>query len=431
LLANCSRTIRIYKIFKNDKIKKNMEKEKSLKKLPRNVWIVAITSFMTDVSSEMIINTLPLFLKNVLGIKASVIGLIEGVAESTASLLKLYSGWISDKLKKRKMLAVLGYGISALSKPLFYFAHTWGLVAAARWGDRVGKGVRTAPRDALVADSTEKSQRGFAFGFHRAADTAGAFVGLLIAFVIVWFLQSGSNNLKAHTFQVLVLASLLPAALAVIILAVGAKDIPTVGTAAPPRFGFKSLGKNFIIFVIIVGIFELGNSSDAFIILRAQERGLSIAGIFAMLIAFNFVYTVIALPAGKLSDRIGRRRIIMVGWALYVLTYLGLAVARSAIHIVILYVMYGAYYGLSYGTAKAMVADFVPSAVRGVAYGTYNAVLGLTDLPASLIAGILWSGVGTWKGFGPSAPFYFGAAMAFIALLLFIFWRPAPKEQTN
>jgi MFS family permease len=403
-----------------------MAKENKQNKLPRNVWIVAMTSFLTDVSSEMVINTLPLFLKNVLGVKTSIIGLIEGVAESTASLLKLYSGWLSDKIKKRKILAVLGYAISALSKPLFYFAHTWGVVAAARWGDRVGKGVRTAPRDALVADSTAPSQRGFAFGFHRAADTAGAFVGLLMAFVIVWFLQSGSNDLKAHTFQVLVLVSLLPAALAVIILAAGAKDIPAAGKALPPRFGFKSLGRNFIVFVVIVGVFELGNSSDAFIILRAQERGLSIAGIFAMLIAFNFVYTVISMPAGKLSDRIGRRRIIMAGWALYVLTYLGLAVARSAVHIVILYILYGAYYGLSYGTAKAMVADWVPPQSRGMAYGTYNAVLGLTDLPASLIAGILWSGVGTWKGFGPSAPFYFGAAMAFLALILFTIWKPSP-----
>jgi MFS family permease len=403
-----------------------MAKENKQNKLPRNVWIVAITSFLTDVSSEMVINTLPLFLKNVLGVKTSIIGLIEGVAESTASLLKLYSGWISDKIKKRKILAVLGYAISTLSKPLFYFAHTWGVVAVARWGDRVGKGVRTAPRDALVADSTAPSQRGFAFGFHRAADTAGAFVGLLMAFVIVWFLQSGSNDLKAHTFQVLVLVSLLPAALAVIILAAGAKDIPATGSALPPRFGFKSLGRNFIVFLVIVGVFELGNSSDAFIILRAQERGLSIAGIFAMLIAFNFIYTVISLPAGKLSDRIGRRRIIMAGWALYVLTYLGLAIARSAVHIVILYILYGAYYGLSYGTAKAMVADWVPPQSRGMAYGTYNAVLGLTDLPASLIAGILWSGVGTWKGFGPSAPFYFGAAMAFMALILFAIWKPSP-----
>ena len=407
-----------------------MKKESLRQKLPRNVKVMAVTSFLTDVSSEMVINTLPLFLKNVLGVKTSVIGLIEGVAESTASFLKLYSGWLSDRIKKRKMLAVLGYGISALSKPLFYFAHSWGVVAAARWGDRVGKGVRTAPRDALVADSTTSSQRGLAFGFHRAADTAGAFVGLLTAFVIVWFLQSGSTDLKAHTFRILILVSLLPAALAVIILAVGVKDVPAAGSAAAPRFALRPLGKDFIFFVLIVAIFELGNSSDAFIILRAQERGLSIAGIFAMLIAFNFVYTLISLPAGRLSDRVGRRRIIMAGWALYVLTYLGLAFARSAVHIVLLYVMYGAYYGLSYGTAKAMVADLVPAEFRGTAFGTYNAALGLTDLPASFIAGVLWSGIGTWKGFGPAAPFFFGAAMAFLALLLFVLWRPQPRSET-
>ena len=395
-------------------------------KLPRNVKVVAVTSFLTDVSSEMVINILPLFLKNVLGVKTAVIGLIEGIAESTSSLLRLFSGWFSDRIKKRKLLAVLGYGISALFKPLFYFAHSWGVVAAARWGDRIGKGVRTAPRDALVADSTPPAQRGYAFGFHRAADTAGAFCGLVIGLAIVWFFQKGSGELLAGTFRIIVLASLLPAFIAVIVLALGVKDTTVAGSAVRPKFGFKSLGKDFRYFVIIVGIFELGNSSDAFIILRAQERGLSIVGIFAMLIAFNFVYTVISLFAGKHSDRVGRRRVVMAGWAIYGLAYLGMASARSALHIVILYIVYGAYYGLSYGTAKALVADMVKPESRGMAYGTYNAVLGLTDLPASFVAGILWSGTGSWSGFGPTAPFYFGAAMAFLALVLFIFWKPSP-----
>jgi len=410
-----------------------MDEKGPEKKLPRNVKVVAITSFLTDVSSEMVINTLPLFLKNVLGVKTSVIGLIEGVAESTSSLLRLFSGWFSDWLRKRKLLAVLGYGISAFFKPLFYFAHSWGWVAAARWGDRIGKGVRTAPRDALVADSTPASQRGYAFGFHRAADTAGAFCGLGIALAIVWFLQRGRNVLLAETFRIIVLASLLPAFIAVIVLALGVKETPVAGTASRPRFGFKSLGRDFRYFVIIVGIFELGNSSDAFIILRAQERGLSIVGIFAMLLAFNFVYTVISLFAGKRSDQVGRRRIVMAGWAVYGLAYLGLASARSALQIVVLYIFYGAYYGLSYGTAKALVADLVKPESRGMAYGTYNAVLGLTDLPASFLAGILWGGIGKWAGFGPAAPFYFGAAMAFLALLLFAFWKPhmAPDVQSS
>ncbi len=399
-----------------------MEKQK----LPRNVKIVGLTSFLTDVSSEMVINTLPLFLKNVLGVKTSIIGLIEGVAESTSSFLRLFSGWFSDRLQKRKLLAVVGYGISALFKPLFYFAHSWEVVAAARWGDRIGKGVRTAPRDALVADSTMPAQRGYAFGFHRAADTAGAFCGLVIALAIIWFFQGGSGELLEGTFRIIVLASLLPAIAGVIVLALFSKDTAVAGSAEKPKFGFKSLGKNFRWFIVIVGVFELGNSSDAFIILRAQERGLSIVGIFAMLIAFNFVYSSLSLASGKLSDRVGRRRVILAGWALYAFTYLGLAVARSSVHIVVLYVVYGAYYGLSYGTGKALVADLVPAESRGMAYGTYNAVLGLTDLPASFLAGILWSGIGGWAGFGPTAPFYFGSVMAFLALLLFFFWRPEP-----
>ncbi len=402
-----------------------MAESEPRRKLPRNVRIVAVTSFLTDVSSEMVINTLPLFMKNVLGVKTSVIGLIEGVAESASSLLKLFSGWLSDKLRKRKALAVLGYGISALSKPLFYFARSWGVVAAARWGDRVGKGIRTAPRDALVADSTSDAQRGHAFGFHRAADTAGAFCGLLVALAITWSMQQGSGELLGGTFRIIVLASLLPAFIAVIVLALGVRETAVSGAARLPKFAFKSLGGDFRKFVVMVGIFELGNSSDAFIILRAQERGLPVAGILAMLLAFNFVYSAVSLPAGKLSDRVGRRRVLMAGWAIYALAYLGLALARSTAHIIVLFVVYGAYYGLSFGTGKALVADLVPAESRGMAYGTYNAVLGLTDLPASFLAGILWGGAGKWGGFGPAAPFYFGAVMALLALLLIARWRPA------
>lgn len=398
--------------------------------LPRNVKVVAVTSFLTDISSEMVINTLPLFLKNVLGVKTALIGLIEGLAESTASILKLFSGWISDRLGRRKPLAVLGYGISALFKPLFYFACSWGLVALARWGDRVGKGVRTAPRDALVADSTPPGQRGLAFGFHRAADTAGAFLGLVLALAIVWLFQGGSGELLAATFRVLVLASLVPAFLAVIVLALGARETGTaVAAAARPRFGFSGLGRDFRRFIVIVGLFELGNSSDAFIILRAQERGLPVSGILAMLIAFNLVYTILSYLAGRRSDRIGRRRVVMAGWAVYALIYLGLGAARGAGHIVALFVLYGVYYGLSFGTAKALVADLVPPESRGMAFGTYNAVLGLSDLPASLIAGLLWSGAGGWQGFGPAAPFYFGAFMALLALILFAAWRPALRPE--
>lgn len=402
-----------------------------VRSLPRNVWAVSITSFLMDISSEMVINLLPLFLSNVLGVKTNVIGLIEGVAEATASLLKLFSGWLSDRLRARKWLAVAGYGISALSKPFFYLATGWGAVAGARWADRVGKGVRTAPRDALVADSVTPAQRGLAFGFHRAADTAGAVLGLSIALLVVWLAQSGSVGLTAATFRTLVLISLIPAGLAVITLAFGATDVPVTGAAKAPALGFKDLGRPFLLFMLVVGIFDLGNSSDAFLVLRAQERGLSVLGVLGMLITFNLIYTLISTPAGALSDRIGRRRLLIGGWLVYALIYLGFGLAQAAWHIWALYAVYGFYYGMAYGTAKALVADLAPAHLRGAAFGTYSAVLGILDLPASLIAGILWQGVGSWAGFGPTAPFLFGAAMALIAAIAMIFVPRGQQEVSH
>jgi MFS family permease len=392
--------------------------------LPRNVWAVSLTSFFMDVSSEMVLNILPLFLSNVLGVRTNVIGLIEGIAEATASLLKVFSGWLSDRLRARKWLAVVGYGISALAKPFFYLANAWTAVLAVRWADRVGKGVRTAPRDALVADSIDESQRGLAFGFHRAADTGGAVLGLLVALGVVWAAQAAAVELGRRTFQIVALVSLLPAALAVLSLALGARDVPVAGRRERPAITFKGLGKPFLAFMLIVGLFDLGNSSDAFLVLRAQERGLNVLGILGMLITFNLVYTLLSTPAGALSDRVGRRRVIVGGWLTYAAIYFGFALAGTAWHVWLLYALYGVYYGLAYGTTKAMVADIVPAELRGTAYGTYNAVLGLLDFPASLIAGLLWQGVGRWPGLGPSAPFFFGAALALAAAVLMASWRP-------
>ncbi len=288
--------------------------------------------------------------------------------------------------------------MSALAKPFFYWASSPAAVAAARWADRVGKGVRTAPRDALVADSVTEKQRGLAFGFHRAADTAGAMVGLIIALLIVFFLQRGDINLEEGTFRTIVLVSLVPAVLAVVALAVMAREVVVKGQRAAPKFAFRSLGKQFMIFMLIVGLFDLGNSSDAFLILRGQERGLSVAGILGMLITFNLIYTIISTPAGALSDRIGRRQLIIGGWVVYALIYLGFGFAQTGGQVWALFAVYGLYYGLAYGTAKALVADIVPAELRGTAYGTYNAVLGFLDFPASVIAGVLWQGIGNWPG---------------------------------
>ena len=327
---------------------------------------------------------------------------------------------------RRKWLAVAGYGLSTLVKPFFYIANSWGLVAGVRWADRVGKGIRTAPRDALVADSVTPEVRGLAFGFHRAMDTAGALIGILIAALVVWLTQKSDLALSRSTFQTIVLVSLIPAVLAVLSLIIGAKDVAVKGQRAAPKFSLRSMGKPFSIFLVIVSIFTLGNSADAFLVLRAQNLGVSVLGILIMLAAFNLIYTLVSTPAGSLSDRIGRPRLIIGGWLVYAVIYLGFALARASWHVWVLYAVYGVYYGMAYGSANALVADLVPENLRGTAYGTYNAIVGLLAFPASLIAGLLWQGAGAWAGLGPSAPFLFGAVMALLAALLMALWRPQP-----
>lgn len=400
----------------------------SIARLPRNVWAVSLTSFFMDISSEMMMTLLPLFLANVLGVQTAVIGLIEGMAETTSSLLKLFSGWLSDRLDERKWLAVAGYGLSTLAKPFFYVAGSWEAVAGVRWADRVGKGIRTAPRDALVANSASVETRGLAFGFHRAMDTAGAMVGILIAALVVWLAQKNTLALSRSTFQAIVLISMIPAVLSVLSLALIAVEVPAEGERQLPKISLRSMGRPFIIFLVIVSIFTLGNSSDAFLVLRAQTLGLTVVDILIMLAVFNLIYALIATPAGSLSDRIGRRRLIIGGWLVYTAIYLGFAFAGAAWQVWLLYAAYGMYYGLSYGTASAMVADLVPPRQRGTAYGTYNAIIGILAFPSSLIAGLLWQGAGSWKGLGPSAPFLFGGILALVAALLMAYWMPKTQN---
>jgi MFS family permease len=402
-------------------------RKSGLASLPRNVWVVTLTSFLTDISSEMLTTLLPLFLFNVLGAKTNVIGLIEGTAETTASVLKVFSGWLSDRLGQRKWLAVGGYALSAFSKPFLFFANSWGWVLGVRFGDRLGKGLRTAPRDALVADSIDEKQRGLAFGLHRAGDTAGAVVGLLVALGVVWFVQRADLTLERSTFHTLVLFSIIPAALAVIGLALGARETPIPAerrAARAPSFSLAAFDARFKFFLFIVVLFTLGNSSDAFLILRAQAAGLPVLGVLGMMITFNAVYTLVSGPAGALSDRVGRRRLIVGGWAVYGLIYLGFARVTVGWQAWALMAVYGIYYGLTEGVAKALVADLVPAEKRGTAYGLFNAAIGLTAFPASFIAGILWQGAFGWNGFGPGAPFYFGAVMALLACALLVFALP-------
>ena len=399
---------------------------------PRNILVMTAASFLTDVSSEMVNNLVPLFLANALGARTATIGLIEGVVESMSSFIKLLSGWWSDRVVSRKPPTVIGYALSSFSKPLLALANTWPAVLAVRFGDRLGKGVRTAPRDALLADSVPAARRGAAFGFHRAGDSLGAVVGLALALAAVWLAQGNALTLNRATFQRIALFSAVPALLAVFVLVVGLREVRRVAPAEgrPILGSFRAMPPDFRRFLVIFTLFTLGNSTDAFIILRAQERGLSVAGVLAMLLAFNVIYTAVAGPAGRLSDRLGRPRLILAGWSVYFLIYLGLALAGAAWQVVALYVAYGVYHGLVEGNARAFVADLAGAEERGAAYGLYHAVVGLAALPASLIGGVLWQGLGRWAGFGPAAPFVFGAALAGLAAVLF--WRllgaqpPAP-----
>ncbi len=381
-------------------------------RIPRNVWAASLTSFLTDVSSEMVQNLVPLFLANVLSASSAVIGLIEGVAEALASLLKVASGYLSDRIGRRKDLAVLGYLISALSKVGFVLATAWPHVALARWGDRLGKGVRTAPRDALIADSVAEAHRGLAFGFHRAADTAGALVGVLGALAVVAWIQGQEPRLLEATFRRVALLSLVPAFLAVLVLAAWAQEPPRRGRPAKrePR---AALDRRFWVFLGVVAFFELANSADAFLALRAQTVGANVVHILAMLALFNLVYAALSTPAGALSDRLSRKGVILFGWGIYALAYLGAALASSVLAMAAVYAIYGVYYGVAYGTTRAFVADLVPPAARGTAYGAYATVVGLMAFPASFVAGLLWD---AW---GPAAPFFVSAAVAALASLGF------------
>ena len=394
--------------------------QKGWRGLPRNVWVMSATSLLNDISSEMLLNLTPFFLANILGVRTAVIGLIEGVAETTASLLKIYFGAMSDRFGKRKPFAVAGYALSALTKPLLYFASAWGWVLGVRVADRIGKGIRTAPRDALIADSVDEGQRGLAFGLHRASDTLGAFLGLGIAAFIVWRTQAQASLLTLDTFKLVVLVSIVPAILGVLVLALGAVDVAGKSKSIDVQgLSLKNLNPRFKYFLFVLVLFTLGNSSDAFILLRGQERGLSLLQVMGMSLTFNAIYTVFAGPLGAWSDRVGRRRLILIGWLAYGLVYLGFAFSEMGWQVWMLYALYGLYYAATEGAAKALVADLVPREQRGTAYGLFNAAIGITVLPASLIAGLLWQGAGAWTGFGAGAPFLFGAMMALLAGILF------------
>ena len=389
---------------------------KKIGNLSPNVFFLGIVSLLTDISSEMIFTLVPLFLCNVLGAATTVVGLIGGLSESTDAVFRIFSGWLSDRIGKRKLLTVLGYSISTMVKPFMYLATSWGMVLGIRFGDRVGKGIRTSSRDALIADSVSAGERGKGFGFHRAMDTSGAVLGLAIAAIIIYIVQGGGWQLSLETYQWIVLVGVIPAVLAVLVLLTFVRESKKFPISSPEhKFALtKSTGgfdTRFKVFLAIVALFTLGNSSDFFVILRAQNLEAPLIHVVLMLVLLNVTYAAISLPAGMLSDRLGRRRIITLGWFIYALVYLGFALASNIWQVWLLFACYGIYYGIVEGVARAFVADLVVEEKRGTAYGLYHGVVGLALLPASLIAGWLWDTV------NPSTPFYFGAGFAFLAML--------------
>jgi len=384
-------------------------KDKISARIPINVLVLGLVSFLTDASSDMIYPVLPLFLSDVLGSSMLFIGLIEGIAESTACILKIFSGWLSDKLGKRKFLVGLGYGLSSVGKPILSVVTAGWQVLLLRFADRFGKGVRTSPRDALIADSSPEERKGLSYGFHRAMDSAGAVVGPLLAFL---FLPLVNGN-----YRILFLIASVPAILAVLILILFVKERKRlkkkVTSLAIP--GLSRFDPKFKIFLLGATIFTLGNSSDAFLFLRAKGLNIDIVYIPILWLVLNLVYALVASPAGALSDRIGRKNLIISGLLIYTLVYLGFAFATRSIHVWILFGIYGLYYGLANGTMRAYVADLVGEERRALAFGIYHGAVGLTALPASLIFGWLWQSAGVSVAFG------FGAGLAFLALLIFRF----------
>lgn len=378
-------------------------------RLPRTVFVLAAVSLLTDASSEMIYPLLPLFLSSVLGASATALGAIEGAAESVAALLKLGSGVWSDRLTRRKPLVVAGYGLASLVRPLIGLAQSAWQVGALRVTDRVGKGIRTSPRDALIADAVEPSQRGAAFGLHRAGDHLGGVLGPLVAFALLQFL--------GLSLRTVFLLAAIPAALSVIVLLSGVREEASPHKhAGAVRVGEPhALGGAFWRYLAVLFLFALGNASDAFLLLRASALGVAAAHLPLLWAAHHVVKAIANVPGGALSDRIGRRPLIIAGWAVYALVYLAFARASTALHAWTLFLAYGLYFGLTEGVEKAFVADLVSERWRGTAFGWFNFTLGLAAFPASLIFGVLWDKRGAATAFGVAAAL---AATASVLLMM-------------
>lgn len=367
-----------------------------------NVILLGLVSLFTDISSEMVYPLIPLYLVATLGATPVIVGVIEGFAESLASLLKVFSGAASDKMNKRKPLTIFGYGFSGLSKILIILSTSWPWVLWGRIGDRFGKGVRTAPRDALIAESTDQARLGWAYGLHRMLDSLGAVIGVALAF---YFFTSYRGDYKT-----VFVWSLLPAFLGVVTLfLVKETKEPAAKLKKQISLNWSSLHPRLKKFLIVVFLFALGNSSNQFLLLRASYMGYSTQSVILLYLVFNVIYTLAAFPAGVLSDRIGRRTLLVAGYIFYGLVYLGFALVSKGQFLWLLFGVYGLYSALTEGVEKALVAEIAPADQKATLLGLHATLVGIGLLPASIIGGALW------KYFGSSATFYFGGAMGLLA----------------
>ncbi|MDP2423111.1 MAG: MFS transporter [Bacteroidales bacterium] len=383
-------------------------KGKKIAGLERNVFFTGLTSFFTDTSVKMVYSVMPLFLLSIGASKTS-ISLIEGIAESTASLLKAFSGYWSDRIRRNKPFMVFGYGLTALVTPFYALAIAPVHVLVLRFVERIGKGIRVAPRDSLIAGSVAKNETGRNFGFHKAMDNSGAIVGPLAAFALLYFFPLN--------FQNIFLLATIPAVLGMLTIALFIKETRKVGATAY-QFKFRQLPKKYYFFLVVIFVFSLGNSTDALLLVRTSETGVKPMFIPFIYMIFNVVSVMIAIPIGRISDRIGREKLLIAGFLVYALVYFMFGAYNDIRVFVFLFALYGLYSALTDSCQKAMISDLTGDEQRGSGYGIYHALLGITLLPASLIAGLLYDKVSA------SAPFYFGGSMALVAtLMMVLFWR--------
>ena len=389
-------------------------------KKPRgNVFFIGLLSFFGGISQDIFVPILPLYLANVLGFDKTFIGVSEGLVTAGASIFKIIAGFLTDRFGKKKPFIFIGYFLSLIARPLLAFTTASGAILGLRFLDGIGKGMKDSPKDALIADSTEAHNRGRGFGIARMLDTFGSVVGPLILFGLLFALKDSPAK-----YHIILLVTAIPLFVTLTILQFKVHETPTPEKALAPT-AVVALPARFYWFLAIMLIFSLGNSSDAFLILRAQNLGIVLLAIPLVYALFNFVYAIASVPLGSLSDRIGREKVIMMGWLAYALAYFGFAFANASYQIWLLFAFYGLYYATTEGVAKAFVADMVSADHRGRAYGIYNTALGLVTLPASLIAGLLWDHI------NPAAPFLFGAALSLTALMLLILFLTLQNKRTG